>query len=100
MKTIEMNNSELTVVELTKLAKKGVVILTNNGRPVVSVTNLAGRDWESISLVNNPRFLDLIEESRRSYREQGGTGIGELRRELGLRTKRKAAGQKKRSRAG
>ena len=33
---------------------------------------------------SNPRFREIIEQSRRSYAEGGGIGIDELRRELGL----------------
>jgi hypothetical protein len=39
------------------------------------------------SLVNNSRFQALIEKSRRAYREQGGTSIEEVRKELGLPAK-------------
>jgi hypothetical protein len=39
---------------------------------------------ESASLANNPRFRALIEQSRRSYSEQGGIGLEDVRRELGL----------------
>jgi hypothetical protein len=41
-------------------------------------------DWESTALANHPRFVAIIEKSRRSYREQGGIGIEQLRRELVL----------------
>src|SRR5262245_39882122 len=39
---------------------------------------------ESAALASNPRFAALIEASRRSYREEGGIGIDDVRRELGL----------------
>ena len=52
----------------------------------MSVRDLSGSDWESTALANNSRFVEIIEQSRRSYREQGGIGIEQLRRELGLET--------------
>jgi len=33
---------------------------------------------------HNPRFAALIEQSRRSYRDEGGISLEQLRRELGL----------------
>ena len=42
---------------------------------------------EKASFTGNPRFVALIEESRRAYREQGGVSLDEVRRELGLPVK-------------
>ena len=84
MNVVPLEKLTLTVPELVELAKKEAVILTRDGQPVVSVRDLSGSDWESTSLANNPRFIEIIEQSRRSHREQGGIGIEQLRRELGL----------------
>ncbi len=84
MKVVPLEESALTVPELTELVMDGPVILTRNGQPVVSVKNVSGSDWESVSLACNPRFMALIEESRRSYREKGGIGLDDVRQELGI----------------
>jgi hypothetical protein len=100
MKRVELEETNLTVPDLAKLAKKGPVILTRKGKPLAAVKDLSGSDWESISLANNPRFLALIEESRRSYREQGGIGLDELRRELNLKPKRRRHKSRKQKKTG
>ena len=97
MKKVDVETTNLTVPDLTKLAKKGPVILTRKCKPLAAVKDLSGKDWESLALANNPRFLALIEESRRSYRKEGGIPLDEVRRELGLaprcrRQKRKRIG--------
>jgi hypothetical protein len=84
MKVLPMEGTSLTVPELAELVKEGPVILTRNGQPWLTVQDVSGSDWESISLATNPRFMALIEESRRSYRDRGGIPLHELRRELGL----------------
>jgi hypothetical protein len=84
MKLVELEKSKLTVDELTKLAKRGPVILTRKGEPLAAVKDLSHSDWEAISLANNPRFQTLIEESRRSFQEEGGITLNDLRQELGL----------------
>jgi hypothetical protein len=98
MKVVPVEKTDLTVGELAQLAKEGPVILTRKGKPLAAVRDLSGADWESVSLANNPQFAALIEESRRSFREEGGIGIEELRKELGLRpppSRRARRGKKK-----
>ena len=85
MKVVPLENTTLTVSELTELVKDGPVILTRNGQPLVSSKNVSGSDWESVSLASNPRFMALIEESRRSYREKGGVALDDIRQDLGLK---------------
>jgi hypothetical protein len=84
MKVIPLEQNSLTFPELAEMAKEGTVILTRNGEPLLSVKNVSGSDWESVSLASDPGFMTIIEESRRSYRETGGIGLDDVRRELGL----------------
>ena len=88
MKTVAVENTTLTPKELAKMAKKEPVILTRNGQPLVAVKDLSGSDWETVSLANNPRFIALIEASRRSYRERGGIPLDLVRKELGLKPRK------------
>jgi hypothetical protein len=81
---VPLEGTTMTVPELVELAKEGAVILTRDGLPLVSIRDVSGSDWESASLADDPRFRALIEQSRRSYRDRGGIGIGPLRGELGL----------------
>jgi hypothetical protein len=83
MKIVPLEETTLTMPELAELVKEGPVILTRNGQPLLAVKDVSGSDWESVSLASNPRFMALIEESRRSHRERGGVGLDDLRRELG-----------------
>ena len=84
MKVIPLEETTMTLPELVRLAEGGSLILTRGGRPIVTVKDVSGSDWESTSLANNPRFTALIEESRRSYRDRGGVSMADLRREFGL----------------
>jgi hypothetical protein len=95
MNRVELENTELSIPDLAELAKTGTVILTRHGKALAAVKTLPGADWESISLANNPQFRALIEESRRSYREQGGQSLDEIRTELGLAAKGRRAKAKR-----
>ncbi len=87
MKVVPMEETTLTVRELAEMVKDGTVILTRNGQPLLAVKDVSGSDWESVSLASNPRFMAIIEESRRNYKEAGGVPLGEVRRKLGLTKK-------------
>jgi hypothetical protein len=84
MKIVPLEGTTMSVLELVELAQTEAVVLTREGHPFASIRGMTGSDWESASLVNNPRFVELIEQSRRSYREHGGIGIDQLRQEFGL----------------
>jgi hypothetical protein len=90
-----VEQSGLTLPDLAELVRTGTVILTRKGKPLAAVKDLSNSDWECVSLANNPRFLELIEDSRRSYREAGGVTLDEVRKELGLRSKKPRSRKKK-----
>jgi PHD/YefM family antitoxin component YafN of YafNO toxin-antitoxin module len=85
MKLVALEDNLLSLEQLTAIAREQPVVLTRNGKPVVTIRDVSASDWESVSLANNPRFIELIEESRRSHREQGGVRLADARRELGIR---------------
>jgi hypothetical protein len=86
VKVLPMEETTLIVSGLEELVKEGPVILTRNGQPWLMIKHISGSDWESVSLASNPRFMALIEASRRSHREKGGIRLDDLRQELGLET--------------
>jgi hypothetical protein len=94
MKVVALETVKLTLSEVAKMAKNGPVILTRKGKPLAAVKDLGRVDWDSISLANNPRFLALIEESRRAFQEEGGIRLEELRQELKLSRKRRRQAKK------
>ncbi len=99
MKLVAVESTALTVTELAELAKDGPVILTRKGKPLAAIKPLRGKDWESIALANNPEFQAIIERSRQSYRERGGTTLEEVRKEFGLPAKPGKPNRSKRKRS-
>lgn len=91
MKAVAVEGTTLTAGELARMAEKEPVILTRRGRPLVAVTDLSGADWETVALAKSPEFIELIEASRRSYRERGGIPLDQIRKELGLKPKKAVA---------
>jgi hypothetical protein len=87
MNVVPIEKTTLTLPQAADLAKHGTVILTRNGKPLAAIKNLTGADWESLALADNPRFQTLIEESRRSGRNEGALSLSQVCQELGLKAK-------------
>jgi len=85
MNVVPLENADMTLPDLAALARTGTVILTRNGKPLAAVRHLSQADWESVSLADNPRFREIIAESRRAFQREGGIGLEDLRKELGLK---------------
>jgi PHD/YefM family antitoxin component YafN of YafNO toxin-antitoxin module len=97
MKVLELETTDLTLIETAKLARSGPVILIRKGKPVAAIRALSEDDWESLSLAENPRFQALIDEARRNYREQGGLSSEQVRKKLGLKPSSRRCGRTRKS---
>lgn len=61
------------------------VVVTRNGRPVAMLIAIEeDDDLDSLLLVHNPRFLQLLEEARQRVRVTGGVPLAEFRRRLNV----------------
>jgi prevent-host-death family protein len=63
--------------------KESPVVVTRNGRPVAMLIAVENEDdLDSLLLVHNPRFLQLLEEARQRVRVTGGVPLAEFRRRV------------------
>ena len=64
-------------------SRESPVVVTRNGRPVAMLIAIEDEDdLDSLLMVHNPRFLQLLEEARRRVRVTGGVPLDEFRRRL------------------
>jgi len=82
MKTVEVKKAIKPLSDYTKKLKKEPVIVTRDGKPVAALVCISNADLETVSLSNNPKFLDLIERSRARQKSGGGISTEEMRRRL------------------
>jgi antitoxin (DNA-binding transcriptional repressor) of toxin-antitoxin stability system len=62
-------------------SRESPVVVTRNGRPVAMLIAIEEEDdLDSLLLVHNPRFLQLLEEARQRVRITGGIPMAEFRR--------------------
>jgi antitoxin (DNA-binding transcriptional repressor) of toxin-antitoxin stability system len=84
MRSVELDDTGMSLAEGARRAGEEPLILTNHGKPVAVLLPLDNTDLETASLSSNPRFLDLIERSRSRLRREGGIPSDEVRRRLRL----------------
>ncbi len=79
----------MPLADYTKEVAKEPVIVTIRGKPVAALVGIKNADIETISLSNNPRFLALLERSRKKQKTKDGISTEEMRHRLRI-TKRSA----------
>jgi prevent-host-death family protein len=63
--------------------RQSPVVVTRNGRPVAMLIAIEDEDdLDSLLLVHNTRFLQLLEEARQRVRVSGGVPLAELRQRV------------------
>ena len=87
MKTLELQEATASLADYVRDVDKGPVIVSRKGRPVAALVSIVNADWEKASLSTNPRFLALIERSRKRHTIEGGISHEEMRNRLGLPSK-------------
>lgn len=84
MKRLELEQATAPLAQYARGVRHEPVILTTHGKPVAALFFIANIDWETVSLSTNPEFLELIEHSRRSLKEEGGLSEEEMRCRLNM----------------
>jgi hypothetical protein len=84
MKTLDVGEATAVLASYPKNPHPEPVILTHNGKPLAVLLPVRNADVETISLSLDPRFLAIIEQSKKSLLLEGGFSSEEIRREFGL----------------
>ncbi len=87
MKVIRIEDAKKSLGEYAAASEEAVVV-TSDGGPIAALMPLDGADFEPISLSTTPKFVRIIEQSRKRQRKQGSISSDEMRGRLGIRCKR------------
>lgn len=93
MKLVDKKKATVTLAAYAEQLASGPVVLTERGKPVAALIALENVDLETVSLSTNPRFMELIECSRRRARSEGGVSSAEMRRRFNKRKLKGGVGQ-------
>ena len=83
MKTIDLAKASASLSEYVRGLSKDAIIVTSRKKPVAALVPLKGSDREAIALSTNPKFLKLIEKSRKQAREGRTISLAEMKRRYG-----------------
>ncbi|SRR5712692_7751465 len=85
MKKLKITEATASLAEYARQLNHGPLVVTENGKPIAALVPVEGVDWESLAVGTSPKFLDIIERSRRRHEAEGGISIDEMRERLGLK---------------
>lgn len=69
MKTIEISEIGTLLEKYDEVEQP--FIITRNGQPVAALFPVEDGDVESLKLSINPKFIDIIEKSRKNQKQEG-----------------------------
>lgn len=79
MKKVALKEIEVELPKYLQLAEEEDVVITKDGRPAgILIGFKSEEDWEDYQLENDPRFLQMIAESRKDIREGKGTRLEDI----------------------
>ena len=82
MKTLELSKATKSLANYAKKLGKEILILTSESKPVAAVISLEDVDLDSLALSTNPEFLEIIELSRKEFREKKKISFSEMKKEI------------------
>jgi hypothetical protein len=82
MKTIDVADATDTLSDYARKGLKEALVVTRRGKPLLALTPIRKGDWESIAVATSPKFLAIIDRSRKSHKR--GLSTEDMRRRLGL----------------
>ena len=85
MRTIEIGDATQSLARYAKRGRQLPLVVTDHGRPVAALLAMPNTDRETASLSANPKFLALIERSRKKAAQKGGIPSAEIRKRLRVR---------------
>jgi prevent-host-death family protein len=84
MKVVPLNEVKNRLSAYLEMSKREDIVVTKNGRAAAVLHGVTDEDLEDYLFESDPKFIARIESLRKEYGREGGTGIADVRKELGL----------------
>ncbi|MBI3329184.1 MAG: hypothetical protein HYZ81_21090 [Nitrospinae bacterium] len=85
MRTLELNDATESLAEYVKRMEEEPVIIVHKGVALAVLAPLGDTDYESVALSTNPKFIEMLDRSRKRLREEGGISLEDMRKEFEAR---------------
>lgn len=84
MKRLDLAQATDSLATYIQQLDEGKLVIIQDGQPVAVLMSVTEDDLEDSSLGNNAEFLEILEQSRSSLKEKGGSSIDQVKQRLGL----------------
>ena len=84
MTTLSLEQPGASLRDMIDLLRQGPVVITEHGRPVMTVLAVDEDDAFAWSMGQSRELMAVVQEARQELRETGGLSLAEMRRNLGL----------------
>ncbi len=84
MKQLDLTQATDSLATYIQKLEEDKLVVMEDGQPVAILMLVTEDELEDISLSKNPEFLAILEQSRTSLREKGGTSLEQVKHRLGL----------------
>lgn len=86
MKTIDIDRAVKPLSAYAHGLGKGTLVVVEHKKPILALVSLDGVDKEELALSCSPRFMEIINRSRRQCNRGNTVSMDEMRREFLGRT--------------
>lgn len=80
MKTIDLNDATEPLAEYVKRMEGEEITIVHKGVPLAVLRPAGNDDYESVQMSTNPKFIEMLERSRKSIREERGIPAEAMRK--------------------
>ena len=80
MKTIDLSDATAPLAEYVKQLEGEPITIMHKGVALAILAPAGHDDYESVQMSTNPKFIELLERSRKSIREGRGLSTEEARK--------------------
>jgi antitoxin (DNA-binding transcriptional repressor) of toxin-antitoxin stability system len=84
MKRLDLAQATDSLATYVQNLGQGNLVIIQDGQPVAVLMPITEDQLEDRSLSQNPEFLEILEQSRASFKERGGISLEEMKQRLGL----------------
>jgi antitoxin (DNA-binding transcriptional repressor) of toxin-antitoxin stability system len=96
MKTLELRRTSPSFRRAARLARGGVLVLTENGKPAFAIVGVKDQlALEALALSRNDEFMAYLDEVSRRAKRERTYSLKEMREEFGIPARRRNGRRKR-----
>jgi len=86
MRTIEISTASKPLSDYANEIDDEIIVLTSNDQPVAAIVSLRNVDKESLLLISNPEFIEIINKARQGFESGRRLSFDEMKQAVSERS--------------